>query len=117
MSVNYLVDWASPATPSLAQENRRLNALFMKHWSRFASNSMRYRNSLWPAKQNTANRGPYSKQKSVGKFTGQLEKNGDDYITHINNSAKNKKGLPYAYFVNRGVSSRGRVSKPRFTAN
>ena len=116
MSVSYTVDWVEP-TPSLRASIEDFTDIFLKHWTRFAGNSMRYRNSVWPAKKLTANKGPYSKQVSVRRFSGKLINNNGINQVVIMNDAKNSSGVPYAYYGNRGVNSLGRVSSARFRAN
>ena len=116
MSVNITVDWVYPRA-SVSSQIAEFTETYTKHWARFAGNSMRYKNSEWPAARNTANRGPYSKQESVGKFSGVVDDSGGVRVAVLRNKAKNRRGLPYAYYVNRGVNSQGRVSSARYRAN
>lgn len=112
------IEWIGPDRGTLQTEIKNLNYNYMTRWAYQAGKSMSFRNSRWPARSGTANKGPYSKQHSINKFYATHKRVSEDEVhISINNRARNRRGKHYARFVNRGVNQFGQVSRKRFAAN
>ena len=78
------------------------------------------RNSQWPSAGQTANLGPYAEGVSVRLFRAVRGRGSSGRFEPytVVNDARNKRGIPYAGFVDQGIrSGGGTVSPVRYAAN
>lgn len=113
----YDFTWQDPYGKTVRNEINGQLERYMNKWVETAAKSMARRASHWPAKKNTSNFGPYSKQHSIRLFGSEVKRNGMDFDLWITNSARSKSGHYYARMVNEGRNSQGYVSHPRRVAN